>query len=283
MANSKEIIVVNNTSITYEISRILTRETNNTIQFMTTVNGRDKFYRLAQYLLRFISFLIQLKWINNPLSDPMGKIAGGFGAGRRFVRLGGLPGTIKSVLESFSEADIIVRYCNFLARLSGLIFMILDHANWVSRCGVFKMDYDQMSIYDSMCWLGSLAPAILGDTYTYVKSTIKEIELLKKRDYLLTQSTSAPTEMKTVEEQIKSLKIKKVTCILNIIRNGSDMPIALSGIFRWKNVPNGLFPFLGSISSVLACYQTWPVTPPKVTTITEPTKPAEKTISSTKP
>jgi len=209
MANSKEIVVTNNISIINGISQILTRETNNTIQFMTSVSGRDKFYRLAQYLLRFISFLIQLKWVNNPLSDPIGKIASGFGAGRRFVRLGGLPGTIKSVLESFTEPDILIRYCNFLARLSGLIFMVLDHANWVSRCGVFKMDYDQMSIYDSMCWLGSLAPAILSDTYIYILTSIKEIELLKKRDYLLTQSTSAPDEMKTVLEQIKSLKIKK--------------------------------------------------------------------------
>jgi len=53
----------------------------------------------------------------------------------------------------------------------------------------------------------------------------------------------------------------------------------LSGIFRWKNVPNGLFPFLGSISSLLACYQTWPVTPPKPIEL----KPAEKTNSTTKP
>jgi len=97
-------------------------------------------------------------------------------------------------------------------------------------------------------------------------STAKEIELMKKRDYLLTQSKSAPAEIKTVEEQIKALKIKKVNCILNIIRNGSDMPIACSGIWKWKGIPPGLFPFLGSISSFIACYQVWP-TPPKPTAV----------------
>lgn len=67
----------------------------NTIAFLTTVHGRDKFYRLLQFAFKQVALVVAQSHPAgeaNSVSDSCSKIAGGLVAGRRFLRIGSLPG-----------------------------------------------------------------------------------------------------------------------------------------------------------------------------------------------
>ncbi len=85
----------------------------NTIAFLTTVHGRDKFYRLLQFSFKQIALMVARDHPAgpvNPVSDACSKIAGGLVAGRRFLRLGSLPGMKIILFCHFNSIFIINRY-----------------------------------------------------------------------------------------------------------------------------------------------------------------------------
>jgi hypothetical protein len=140
----------------------------NTIAFLTTVHGRDKFYRLLQFAFKQVALVVAQ---SNPageatsVSDACSKIAGGLVAGRRFLRIGSLPGiyffenfslprerefqriltpitgALQGVQQALEEPDTFLRYSLAGSRIAALVYLVVDHFSWTSRHSLFRMDY----------------------------------------------------------------------------------------------------------------------------------------------
>jgi hypothetical protein len=238
----------------------LVKQWNALIAFLGTMNGRDKFYRGAQFFLKAVAWFLERYHPlreKNACSDVLNKMANGFGLGRRFVRIGNMPATIQGIQQSARDPDPWLSVCGVLSKTATLVFLFLDHASWISRQGVFAMNYDYWSYWESLCWLLSVWFMVLADTYVWLQVSAQRAALLARlRD-------ANASELDSLCAQLDALREKRTNLILNYLRNFSDLPIALNGMYKYKSISPIVWHLLGLNSSIIGSYQTWPSTSSK--------------------
>ena len=187
------------------------------------------------------------------------KIANGFSLGRRFIRIGSLPSTIQGIQQSARESNAWMAFCGVMSKAATLSFILLDHTSWVSRQGVFKMDYDYYSYHESLCWFLSVAFMVLGDVHLWLAAEQQERAVRAKIAASRTAADRQPAP--GLRAELATVQQRKVVLVLNFVRNFCDIPIALHGMFKFKNVSQLVWNLLGLLSSAIGGYQSWPAAP----------------------
>lgn len=218
-----------------------------------TPQGRDKFYRLSHFVLK------DLAWIfenviplgkGNKTSDTCERIANGLMQGRRFFRIGSVPASIQGILAALREQDPVLRITALGSRITSLLFLVLDHASWMSRQGLFGMNYDEWVFYDCLFWLVSIIFQLVHDRRAFL---IVEAQQAKLRSQWFDS-----TDRVALERDIAALDARKRAVSLDFIRNLLDLPLALNGVFRFSRPAAIVFNLVGTASSLAGTYQTWP-------------------------
>ena len=186
----------------------------------------------------------------NKVSDTCDRIAVGLMHGRRFFRIGSVPASIQGILAARREEDPVLRATALGSRLSSLIFLVLDHASWMSRQGLFGMDYNQWVYYDCIFWLVSIVLQLLYDRRAF--------QLAERQQASLRNQWFNSTDRTALEREISALDARKKALSIDYIRNLLDLPLALNGIFRFSRPAAIVFNLIGTASALAGSYQTWP-------------------------
>lgn len=170
--------------------------------------------------------------------------------GRRFFRIGSVPTAIQGILAARRETDPMLRFTALGSRASSLLFLVLDHASWMSRQGVFGMDYNQWVYYDCIFWLVSIVLQILYARRAYA--------LAEQQQRVLRSQWFDAKDRDALSKDIEALDARMATLRIDFIRNLLDMPLALNGIFRPTRPAAIVFNIIGTASALVGSYQTWP-------------------------
>jgi len=231
------------------------------ITFIGTTSGRDKSCRALQYSSRFIkAFLLSLAKDKNQeflakLAEHVDAIGGNMGMTRKVLRWGRPIGIIRNVflmLKGLSKKDgktdaqgLTFTYFKTLADISLALFFLFDHVLYLGRLKIVKNQniLQRCDYLSNFFWLCECIATIVSDCM--------QIHVLQNK---LAQESLA--RQKTVEE-INDIKEKIDNSILNIIRSVIDTPIALH-FMNPKFLDPSFIGVLGTITSLIGCYQAWP-------------------------
>ena len=113
------------------------------IKFINDYNGRDKFYRTIQYSFKFFVYLFtEVKDLRKGGYDKIPNFISGFekglSSGRKFMRIGSIPGAYLNFKNSFNEKDPILKILTVFRDSIGFFYLFLDHINWLASSAAHK-------------------------------------------------------------------------------------------------------------------------------------------------
>jgi hypothetical protein len=236
-----------------------TRETfsslrfSNVVVFLSTVVGRDKLYKLLQSGAKLWSWLLVQRSDHDPVAQDLLIAASGFSAGRRFLRVGHLPGAIDGLRVGLRTDTEEYFYAHFaaLSRFFGVLFLLVDNFGWFARMGVFKpLPAAKEGFLQSICATGNTGFQILADVSSYLKLEARRQQVVAMRDSQLSSDDVAvcSTELRDIEARQDMLH-------LSFWKNGLDLPPTANGIFEIPFVPAGVWTSMVFASACFGVYQ----------------------------
>jgi hypothetical protein len=237
-----------------------TRETisslrfSNVVVFLSTVVGRDKLYKLLQSGAKLWSWLLVQRSHHDPgVAQDLLIAASGFSAGRRFLRVGHLPGAIDGLRVGLQADTGEYYYAHFaaLSRFFGVLFLLVDNFGWFARMGVFKpLPSEKEGFLQSICATGNTGFQILADVSSYLKLEARRKQVVAMRDSQLSSDDVAVcnTELRDIEARHDMLQ-------LSFWKNGLDLPPTANGIFEIPFVPAGVWNSMVFASACFGVYQ----------------------------
>jgi hypothetical protein len=227
------------------------------VEFLSKMGGRDKMARFSQYLLKVLVPMVEAYYGGpSDLSKKMNSLSSGFGAGRRFMRLGNLPAQFQEVQKASELAPLPSRTFALLSKISSVCFTLIDNSEWASRLGTHKMDYNYWAFYSAVTWFcGSFFGALV-NVYDCSVAHAKEQAC---RARLARESGDTSKLQQELRDHIAAQK--RIT--VDFLRNAFDAIMASNGVRKYpERVPQWIFPVFGLISSCIGTYQAWPAVRP---------------------
>jgi hypothetical protein len=225
--------------------------TSNLIAFLTGVHGRDKFYRLCQFACKFVALLLRNRPGAGTAAGVFDSLASGIVAGRRFLRIGSIAGHVQGIEQALEERDSNIRTLLTSSRVASLGFLLLDNFSWSSRQGLFRMDYEYWTFFESCAWLLSIV-------FSMASSFLMLQKIAQRTERLRSEIAQTPSPSAANQDEMRSLHQRRRYLRADILRNLLDLPLAASGLSKSPSLSPLLLTTAGLVSSWIGCKQTWP-------------------------
>ncbi|KAK7074642.1 Peroxisomal membrane protein PMP30B [Halocaridina rubra] len=130
--------------------------------------GKDKIFRLLQYLSRFIWHNLEGR---KNLRDAVARlkiIESAFSTFRKLLRLGKSIEVIYGALKTLHLSDAVLRVLLTLSRIYQSLFLFVDHIIWIGRAGLLEINRDKWTLYSNRFWLGAIILNLMRDVYEII-------------------------------------------------------------------------------------------------------------------
>ena len=189
------------------------------LSWLKKTEGRDKLYRLVAYGSKIPIHLLKQNGGNQDVIERLQKGAKSVGMTRKLMRMFKSLEFLNDLLKAKSQ-DIYVQILNYLKNSFLMVWMLLDHYQWLCKAGYFVMfDEKLVSKLHSKAWFLGLLSNIT-------------LEFYKLQTVL---------EYKSGKKMVKSL--------LDIM-----VPIAR---LEWLPINDGIVGVSGTITSCMGIYDTY--------------------------
>jgi len=223
------------------------------VAWLSTVIGRDRLYRLIGSGFKVLSWILTNVDAQSTRATQLATMASGISLGRRFIRIGHMPGSFKLIVDTLHQDTPEYGYqlWTLINRIFGSVYLFVDHIGWLSRLGLFKVDGEKEGVQLSICGLGNTVFSIFSDAAQY--------QLLQDQKALLEARMSdrslKSSELKQLQLELTSLETKVTNLHLNFIRNFLDIPPTAQGIWGWTFLSPGWWSLVVFVSSIVGVYQ----------------------------
>jgi hypothetical protein len=226
-------------------------------KMFSTAIGRDKLYRFLQSLLKTIAWTLQQFPAHADAAKKCTQLASGFSAGRRFLRIGHVPGALKGIQEAVHHETPVLasKHFSLVSRLFGLAFLLLDHWGWLAKQGLFQVDAERESVQQSVCAFFCTLFQILAEIGQYAV-LLRELERLDAEE----KAESAGDEQARTEREARrrTLLAKRRFLRLDFAKNLLDLPPTLNGARPIPRVSPIVWNLITLVSSIIGLAQSWP-------------------------
>jgi len=230
------------------------------VKFLNEPSGKDRLFRGAIFVCRLAEWLLKKRNLKHPLAVRVKNLDGSLNSTRRVLRLG-------KILQFYQQLCLIpVKLRGNLTMmlletgkvLSSIIYVVNDHAKWISSIGVLDINGEKYGYRSTCAWFSIIIFSLLIDSIRLFKSLQAEQELFTRLENQTESKDTAGTNEYAVRKSLAELYIARRFIYIELIKNSFDTPIAVIGVMKWKNnTLDGLIALLGIISSFLAVYSTW--------------------------
>ncbi|KAJ1963589.1 Peroxisomal membrane protein PMP27 [Dipsacomyces acuminosporus] len=233
--------------------------TNVYVKYTTTLVGRDKLCRLAQYFSRFLVYLINRKM------QTSGKTAGAVEWLATLVKIQGAMGTTRKIMRSgkfidffqlFVRAlqakgeDEISKLLNILHKLGMFGFMAGDTIGLLgSTLGLIRLkDPAKVGRAAQRAWMLAIVSQLLSSVYQLRALALREADLQRVRKHVEKSADVLGDRECVVEEQI--IRRQKAQANRQLLVSVLDLTIPLKGL-GIVNINEGIVGLAGTITSML--------------------------------
>mmetsp|Transcript_26851 Transcript_26851/g.67506 ORF Transcript_26851/g.67506 Transcript_26851/m.67506 type:complete len:259 (-) Transcript_26851:395-1171(-) len=230
------------------------------VTYLDKTDGRDKCYRLAQYAALFSHYLLSFKSPQpTQLMGQLKALVQALGMGRKIFRLGKFIHSYYNIQKALDESNQVVRVAESVRHFSLLVYFFCDQTVWLGKIKAMNVGIDQPTIVGVRAWWLALILALIAD-FARIRNNLQESRELKENKISRQQSSFPPSEemICSIDKRVETLRLSRQTLYLKCIKNLADLPIGSMGALPFMKKHEGLIGFCGLISSVVACYLTWP-------------------------
>lgn len=228
----------------------LFRKMDQWIRLNASTAGKDKIFRLLQYLSRLVWHNLESR---KNLRDAVARlkiIENAFSTFRKLLRLGKSIEVLHGALRTLHLPDVVLRVTLTLSRIYQSFFLLVDHIIWIGRVGLFDINKEKWSSYSNRFWLGAIILNMIRDVYeilTIMKKRLK-CEDLQPCVYKNIPVVKTFYECVPATRPIVQFAEEHRDVFWDSIKNLCDIWIPLTSLGHTKFSP-GTVGLLGSISS----------------------------------
>lgn len=220
------------------------------IRLNSTTAGKDKIFRLIQYLSRFVWHNLERR---ENLRDAVARLKileSAFSSFRKLLRLGKSLETLHGALRTRLLPDLVLRVTLTLSRIYQTFYLLVDHIIWIGRVGLYDINKAKWSDYSNKFWLGSIILNLIRDVYEIFQIAQKQVRcrtpepcLYKTFPIIKTMYDSIP-----VTRPVVAFAEGHRDVFWDSLKNFCDIWIPLTSLGHTKLSP-GMVGLLGSVSS----------------------------------
>ncbi|KAK9765070.1 Peroxisomal membrane protein PMP27 [Basidiobolus ranarum] len=227
---------------------------NTFIKFTATTNGRDKFYRLLQYLARFFSWYLVRGNYSKGAIVANDKLKSHLAVARRLLRLGKPIEWVDTMVKATSIQDDLLRVCNIGRAASMAAYLTLDMFSWVHMVGMYRFkNASKITDNANRFWLYGILLACIADIYKLRQlqlqlETVNRVQSVKKD-----QAEALDDE---TCQKIQSLNKAKKDLVTQFVIDSVDLLLPLSSL-KYVNLNEGVIGLAGVLTSFLGANNAW--------------------------
>ncbi|ORX89946.1 peroxisomal biogenesis factor 11 [Basidiobolus meristosporus CBS 931.73] len=227
---------------------------NTFVKYSATTNGRDKFYRLLQYLSRFFSWYLVRQGYSKEAIFANDKLKAHLAVARRLLRLGKPIEWINTMVKSTSIQDDLLRVCSIGRAASMAAYLTLDMLSWVNMVGMYKFkSAKKITDNANRFWLYGILLAWISDLYKlrqhYLQyETVKRVQSVKQEQVqTLDEETS---------QKLRTLTTARKELVTQFVIDSVDLLLPLSAL-KYVNLNEGVIGLAGVLTSFLGANNQW--------------------------
>ncbi|XP_042235443.1 peroxisomal membrane protein 11A-like [Homarus americanus] len=220
------------------------------VKVNSSTAGKDKLFRLIQYLSRFVWHNLESRKNIRDLVARLKILESSFSTFRKLLRFGKCVEVLHGTLRTLHLPDAVLRVTLTLSRIYQSFFLLVDHIIWVGRVGLFDINKEKWSDYSNKFWLGSIILNLLRDIYEIYQILRKQAHcqnpvscLYKNVPVIKTVYNSIPATRPLVQFAEEHRDV-----FWDSLKNLCDLWIPLTSLGHTKLSP-GMVGILGSVSS----------------------------------
>ncbi|AMD21081.1 HEL200Cp [Eremothecium sinecaudum] len=214
------------------------------IQFLDTTAGREKAFRLIQYLCRFLGFQYKsllAKQLQVQFTTTRKLL--------RFLKPLNLLRTAAKLYDNKIGPDDVLRWANVIKNLFSAAYLTLDQVNllrMLKLIPVTPFTGKTLPRWTNWMWFGALVSGILGSLRTIEVSQKRIVSLLREGD-----EKDAKLLEATYQERFKAAR--------RLVWDGLDMYIVLNNL-QYLNSQEGSIGLAGVATSLFGLQDLWKAT-----------------------
>ncbi|XP_076029493.1 peroxisomal biogenesis factor 11ab [Oratosquilla oratoria] len=221
------------------------------IKLNAQTGGKDKIFRLLQYLSRFLSYNLDGRKGRRDFVTKLQILENSFSTFRKLLRLGKSLEILYGTLRTLHLQDLVLRITLTFSRVYQTLYLFVDHIICIGRIGLVDINKTRWSQLADKFWLGSLILNLLRDLYEI--SVILQHKKLCKKPQIL--NCSGTPIVRALYNHVPATRFvtqfaeeHKDICI-DSLKNVCDLWIPLANMGK-INISKGTIGFLGTVSSI---------------------------------
>ncbi|XP_064649867.1 peroxisomal membrane protein 11B-like [Lineus longissimus] len=231
-------------------------------KFNAQTAGRDKFCRLVQYSSKLTWWYFEKVDKDKEWIKTLKNLESVISSTRKLLRFGKSLDLLQASLRSLHIGDIVFRLTITLSKITQGLYLLVDHAIWLSRVGLLKMDAKKLNETAARFWITTIIMGLTRDVYeilTILNQQYKTREKRKMRSQytngvanqtFVTRPTMSHTEL------FGKFVVENKPLLLDTAKNGADLFLPMSTLGYIKVSP-GFQGVCGIISSLVGILTVW--------------------------
>jgi len=125
------------------------------IKLLSSVDGRDKFYKTIQYSARTAWWITNAKNPKHPSLSKLAALDSTFSEARKAFRLGGFVREYKDLVANKPTPDFMGTF-KFTSNLAGVIGEVMDLVIWLAKLRVMNVNKDSWEWWRNTLWMTNI-------------------------------------------------------------------------------------------------------------------------------
>ncbi|KAK3865359.1 hypothetical protein Pcinc_029028 [Petrolisthes cinctipes] len=146
------------------------------IKLNASTTGKDKLFRLVQYLSRLLWYRLESRKHLRDTVDRLRVLEASISTFRKLLRLGKSLEVVYGALRTLHLPDLVLRTSLTLSRIYQAFFLLADHIIWLGRAGLCEIDRDKWGRLSNRFWLGSIICNLFRDGYEILQLLQKKMK-----------------------------------------------------------------------------------------------------------
>ena len=242
---------------------------NQSLAVLATTFGRDKTYRLIQYVSRILAWSFQRHGAIE-LASRFDALKAGLGSGRKLMRLFKPVENLQSALNisgrpftKVSGAEQLAQLTQFGRQLCYAVFLSTDSLIWLQSVKVLRLDKDKFAKVTRVsmkAWIFGIILSLISSSASLVNLRAQSRRFAIHADAARRESEKSPEDVAADEaerrKQGRALLAQRETIMSQLVTDSFDFWIPANNL-GYSNLPDGLVGLLGAITSYMALQKSW--------------------------
>lgn len=219
------------------------------LKWLELTQGRDKLLRFVAYFSKFVVEVMQQQAYSKEAIERISKPASAIGLTRKLMRFFRSVEYLNELLKALQTKDEVEKLLSVIKSFSLMVWMIMDHIQWMNKVGYFTIAKDTLKKIDEVHSKGWFYGLLMGLIIAVYKLYNINNSLQK------TLTSTAPKE--DISKEVATLNSNKQKQIQSLIKSSIDILIP-SARLDYLPLSDGVVGLAGSVTSVIGMMDTWP-------------------------